>query len=468
MYFDALRHGDVLTITPSGRLDAVGAAELENYLQTASAAEPFSSLILDFRTTSYLSSAGLRVLLASAKKLQAADGHFALFGLQPYCRDVVRVAGMEKILNCFATGPEAYAFCGVTLTEPGNGVPVTSNAVAASGKFIFETLNNAEVELDVTGEIGTILHARLENTMVVPRRLADVPYSLGFGAMGNVVADYLPLIGHQLTFDRTVMWAPANGQCLPDYLIPAAGQGELAVQTGWNVALHGPFNEMVCFTADSAVGVELETLWLDLLHQAEQRHPGFKGMLWCSMLAEVESAYLTVLQRSPLLEHAPANGKPITHPANAPDWLAADTLPTLHNGLALINGLGLDLLWDISDYNETAMARIFSLGPSEIAGRRLLLHNHAGVFDPGEVEWRVDRLAEESRLLLGTGTLRKVGELQPRSLIKQAIMGIGYVGALEPTHPVDSLYARRLDYQLNRNQSLLRAYKNLEEPEGNG
>ena len=70
MKLDFTKQNGILTVTMDGRLDTVTAPVLEELLaeQCADAAE----LILDCEGLVYISSAGLRVLLANQKKMKGA------------------------------------------------------------------------------------------------------------------------------------------------------------------------------------------------------------------------------------------------------------------------------------------------------------------------------------------------------------------------------------------------------------
>lgn len=64
-------------------------------------------LIIDFSTLDYISSAGLRVLLGTAKQLQRSGGALRLFGLNETVREVFEISGFSTILT--VRGSEAEA-----------------------------------------------------------------------------------------------------------------------------------------------------------------------------------------------------------------------------------------------------------------------------------------------------------------------------------------------------------------------
>ena len=64
-------------------------------------------LIVDFTSLNYISSAGLRVLLATAKKLKGLGGQLRMFGLNETVQEVFEISGFSTIFSVFATESEA-------------------------------------------------------------------------------------------------------------------------------------------------------------------------------------------------------------------------------------------------------------------------------------------------------------------------------------------------------------------------
>lgn len=82
----------------AGRFDAQTAATVDEGLQKA-IADGGGKVLLDLTKVEYISSAGLRVLLSTAKRLTASSGKLVLCGLQPYVLEVFDVAGFTSIFN---------------------------------------------------------------------------------------------------------------------------------------------------------------------------------------------------------------------------------------------------------------------------------------------------------------------------------------------------------------------------------
>lgn len=83
-----------LSVALSGRLDTTTAPMLEEALQL----EGITKLELDFSNLDYISSAGLRVLLA-AQKTMNKQGEMILRGVCDSIMDVFEITGFSEILT---------------------------------------------------------------------------------------------------------------------------------------------------------------------------------------------------------------------------------------------------------------------------------------------------------------------------------------------------------------------------------
>jgi anti-anti-sigma factor len=92
------RDGDVVIVRLSGRLDSSAAPSAEEGLAAALIGAP-PRLAIDMSDLAYISSAGLRVLLVLAKKVQQQKGKVALGGLVANVREVFAVSGFDTIFT---------------------------------------------------------------------------------------------------------------------------------------------------------------------------------------------------------------------------------------------------------------------------------------------------------------------------------------------------------------------------------
>ena len=88
--------GSTLTLSVEGRLDTTTAPQLEAEIR--SHLDGVTSLIMDFKALDYISSAGLRVLLAS-QKIMNKQGSMVIRGANENVMEVFEVTGFSDILT---------------------------------------------------------------------------------------------------------------------------------------------------------------------------------------------------------------------------------------------------------------------------------------------------------------------------------------------------------------------------------
>ena len=89
-------NGTELTVTIAGRLDTTTAPELEATFKESLAG--VTKLVLDFASLEYLSSAGLRVLLA-AQKVMNKQGEMVIRNVNETINEIFEVTGFMDILT---------------------------------------------------------------------------------------------------------------------------------------------------------------------------------------------------------------------------------------------------------------------------------------------------------------------------------------------------------------------------------
>lgn len=86
-----------LTISVKGRIDTITSQDLEKEINDELG--NFDSLIMDFTDLEYISSAGLRLLIATQKKLKANDIPFVIKNVNDAICEIFRMSGFDKILK---------------------------------------------------------------------------------------------------------------------------------------------------------------------------------------------------------------------------------------------------------------------------------------------------------------------------------------------------------------------------------
>ncbi|MGE3954024.1 MAG: STAS domain-containing protein [Parachlamydiales bacterium] len=104
--FSQEKVGEGTLLRLEGRMDAATSPAVDTKIG-ALLQGGVEKLILSFKGVDYLSSAGMRVILAASKKLAAKKGKLLLCELKPQVLEVLKLAGFDRILEIVATEQEA-------------------------------------------------------------------------------------------------------------------------------------------------------------------------------------------------------------------------------------------------------------------------------------------------------------------------------------------------------------------------
>lgn len=92
------RKEDVLILHIKGRLDAVSSPSAEkkvfDFINNGQ-----HKLLLDFAGVDYLSSAGMRMLLSTTKKLKTISGKLVVCSINTNVMDVLKMSGFDHVLE---------------------------------------------------------------------------------------------------------------------------------------------------------------------------------------------------------------------------------------------------------------------------------------------------------------------------------------------------------------------------------
>lgn len=102
MNITTTRENETAVLAIAGEIDTRASADLEKMLADLFAQNQFH-IALDFSRVGYISSAGLRVLLAAQQQAQTLNGAIQLFGLNDYVRKVLEMLGVNRSLRVSAT-----------------------------------------------------------------------------------------------------------------------------------------------------------------------------------------------------------------------------------------------------------------------------------------------------------------------------------------------------------------------------
>lgn len=91
---------------PVGKIDTTTAGDFEAALKSVLDGGP-TKLAIDFTGVSYISSAGLRVMLMAAKKMRPIGGKVVLYGMSDQIREVFQISGFAAMFTIAASADAA-------------------------------------------------------------------------------------------------------------------------------------------------------------------------------------------------------------------------------------------------------------------------------------------------------------------------------------------------------------------------
>lgn len=108
MEINTEQKGGVLVALTVDRVDGSNAREFQEALQ-AVIDDAGNAFLLDMERLTYISSAGLRVILLIARTLQGKNTKFAVCSLSDSVREVFEISGFDKIVATHSTQADAIA-----------------------------------------------------------------------------------------------------------------------------------------------------------------------------------------------------------------------------------------------------------------------------------------------------------------------------------------------------------------------
>jgi len=429
-------HQNTLVLLPHGRLDAFGAKALQQTIDEHVVGD-ILCVVLDMTDVDYLSSAALRVFLKLRADLSKRAGTIALANLQPYCRDVMDMAGCADTFPMLPTMDEALVFCSEVTREAASLSSWNDLETRELPCGAFRILSGGEDigAINILGHVEDVLHARISPTHLSSKRFSDTEYSIGLGGLGEDLGDYFGIMGEMITIGGTMVWLPTDGHDTPDFLIPKTDTGAVPLRTAFNASIAGGFNEFMMFESAEADGTTIEALYDAVFALARERRSDYKGVLGLAMRAQMASVFGSGVKRSPVADLKPPNGDMITAPGNIDDWFDCDEEPRYADVTCLICGIGADLSMDLSVYEKDELDSVFCLHPANAGGKKALLHNHAVIFTKLPMPDRAANLDKEVRSVVEDGDFMDMRHLLDSSAIQRAFLGISYTQILrrDPT-----------------------------------
>src|SRR5262245_26010659 len=100
------RTAEIVTLSLSGRLDTTTAKVFEEKILTRIESGD-RRIVIDLAQVDYISSAGLRVFILAAKRLNSANGKMVLCALKDPVKEMFDIAGFLAVFSIYVSHDEA-------------------------------------------------------------------------------------------------------------------------------------------------------------------------------------------------------------------------------------------------------------------------------------------------------------------------------------------------------------------------
>jgi anti-anti-sigma factor len=348
--------GDVLELQVRGRLDGYWADHLGQSLEDT-IREGARNLRLNLSEVSYLSSAGIRVLVRAHKQLSAIQGFFSVSAPSDAVQSILELTGLMDLL--------------VPAITPGLEASPAGTRTLEKENIRFEVISlvpEARLSCQVSGTPAQLPGDRYQEESCRSVAFPSSSFGLGLGAFGSGFEECAGRFGEFLAAGGAVTYLPADGTNVPDYML-AAGTFIPRIEVLYSILCEGDFQTVVHFErTDSGSAAKLDELVEGCL---EITGSETLGMV---MIAESAGMIGAALQRSPALRDA--ESALFAFP-QVRDWLSFTAEPVFTRALTLVVGVAARK----APASLTPLLR--PLGQSELTG-----HFHAAAFSYRPVKKR--------------------------------------------------------------------------------
>lgn len=110
MEISATKEKNILTLRPEGGISGLHAQEFHNAFEE-NIDEDTGFVVVNFHGVSFISSAGLRVLLLMGKALPEKNANIKLCELSDSVKEIFAISGFDNIMAIYDSETEAKAAC---------------------------------------------------------------------------------------------------------------------------------------------------------------------------------------------------------------------------------------------------------------------------------------------------------------------------------------------------------------------
>jgi anti-anti-sigma factor len=311
--------GEILVLEVQGRLDGTWADHLAGRLEEL-VRDGKHHIRLDLSRTSYISSAGIRVLLIFYKQLRSLQGGLEVWQPSEMVREILELSGLQGLLlgSLDLRAPQQPAAESTTEIEHPEAV-FRLHGLAPKATLSCTTMGTPE----------RVAQCRFQESDCRGLILSPDMLALGLGAFGSSFVDCRDRFGEFLGAGGALACQPGDGAHAPDYSL-AAGSFRPEVKILYGLACRGPLAYLARFEIKpGARFVSLTEIAEIALDASRSERVGI------IMMAETFGLIGASLRRSPVKA---ASESIFRHPG-VRDWISFTTERAFPRAASLVVGV---------------------------------------------------------------------------------------------------------------------------------
>ncbi len=394
----------VKCIAGRGRVDALSAPDIQKVFdQLVLAGERL--LLIDMAGVNYVSSAGLRVFLATQKQLKKVGGDLVFFALSAPVFDVFELSGVTTVFQIFHGREDVRK---ALRKATGGATPVSVDLPDLRIDYVEGERAKGSVRSIGSVEKSGAASYTEEDVVTVPA--SEAHFGCGFGALGNGYEEYKELFGEAMVVDGSFFFFPAVKHSSVDYLINARQDAGAVYRFLHGFSFNGPYRYLLSFQSTGRP-VELSSLVHGLLATFRAE------LLGLALIGESKGTWGMHAKKAPLLAHRPPNGKSIFDPENFAEWIDFPVEPAYANHVIVATGIAARDRQAL----RPALQPLFPEGSN--------FHIHGGIFEKAPLSKDMHAFDGELGRIFNDLQVHKVQHLLGRSTFSG---GLAAIIELEP------------------------------------
>jgi anti-anti-sigma factor len=311
------KQADILELKIDGRIDAQWSDhfsdEIEDVIRNG-----HHNIHLEMSDVSFMSSAGVRVLMRSYKQLQAINGSLVITKPSDTVKNLLEMSGLMAMFSAKSDSEGSETVDSKKVDKGDAEFEVFKKLT--DNKMTYRIVGNSKLLTDTSCEAS-------ESTRVV---INKTTLAIGLGALGEDHESCKDLFGEFLAVSGSAAYLPPASGGAPDYML-TAGSFVPEVQMLYAAVCEGQFSDFIRFeTGDDVSGVSLSHLTGSLLEISGHKKAAV------AMLTESAGLIGASLRRSPA--RMTADEDVFAYP-DIRKWLSFSPERVFDRSLVLVTGI---------------------------------------------------------------------------------------------------------------------------------